>query len=244
MAAWCPSSKSTPPARTSARGSSCFGRNSNSALRIPREAKRWPMAERCRAMSRWRGKRYLRAPNWPDLDRKQLFWKEFKLCLAHPKGSKTLAYGGTLQGDVAMAGQALFACAELAGFRSEAVVLEGIQTLPCASQGKQNVGLWRNVAGRCRDGGASAICVRRTGRIWQGHPGPCRRRRRDVDSRSGGRPVWRAGQLLARLLPCVRLPQRRRQGHRRRRARSGSLDGRTKGKIENATSGRTSEDIA
>src|ERR1039457_6497826 len=116
MAAWCPSSKSTPPARTSARGSSCFGRNSNSALRIPREAKRWPMAERCRAMSRWRGKRYLRAPNWPDLDRKQLFWKEFKLCLAHPKGSKTLAYGGTLQGDVAMAGQALFACAELAGF--------------------------------------------------------------------------------------------------------------------------------
>ena len=56
-------------------------------------------------------------PASPDKRKgKQLFWKEFKICLAHPKGSKTLAYGGTLQGDVAMAGQALFACAELAGF--------------------------------------------------------------------------------------------------------------------------------
>lgn len=25
-------------------------------------------------------------------------WKEAKICLAHPRGSKTLAYGGTLQG--------------------------------------------------------------------------------------------------------------------------------------------------
>jgi hypothetical protein len=47
---------------------------------------------------------------------KKLYWKEAKLCLAHPKGSKTLAYGGTLQGDVAAAGQQLFACARLAGF--------------------------------------------------------------------------------------------------------------------------------
>lgn len=56
-------------------------------------------------------------PASPDKRKgKNLYWKEFKLCLAHPKGSKTLAYGGTLQGDVATAGQALFTCAELAGF--------------------------------------------------------------------------------------------------------------------------------
>jgi len=47
---------------------------------------------------------------------KNLQWKEAKICLAHPKGSKTLAYGGTLQGDVAMAGQKLFECAVQAGF--------------------------------------------------------------------------------------------------------------------------------
>ena len=35
---------------------------------------------------------------------KKLYWKEAKLCLAHPQGSQTLAYGGTLQGDVATAG--------------------------------------------------------------------------------------------------------------------------------------------
>jgi hypothetical protein len=29
---------------------------------------------------------------------KKLQWKEAKICLAHPQGSKTLAYGGTLQG--------------------------------------------------------------------------------------------------------------------------------------------------
>ncbi len=47
---------------------------------------------------------------------KKLYWKELKLCLAHPEQSKTLAYGGTLQGDVADAGQALFVCARQAGF--------------------------------------------------------------------------------------------------------------------------------
>jgi hypothetical protein len=46
---------------------------------------------------------------------KQLLWKEAKLCLAHAKGSTTLAYGGTLQGDVAQAGRQLFHCATVAG---------------------------------------------------------------------------------------------------------------------------------
>ncbi len=47
---------------------------------------------------------------------KKLQWKEAKICLAHPQGSKTLAYGGTLQGDVGTAGQQLMACATQAGF--------------------------------------------------------------------------------------------------------------------------------
>jgi hypothetical protein len=47
---------------------------------------------------------------------KKLQWKEAKLCLAHAQGSKTLVYGGTLQGDVATAGQQLFDCARQAGF--------------------------------------------------------------------------------------------------------------------------------
>ena len=47
---------------------------------------------------------------------KQLFWKEAKICLAHAKGSVTPVYGGTLAGDVAVAGQALFSCARAAGF--------------------------------------------------------------------------------------------------------------------------------
>lgn len=47
---------------------------------------------------------------------KQLQWKEAKLCLAHAQGSTTLVYGGTLQGDVASAGQKLFDCAREAGF--------------------------------------------------------------------------------------------------------------------------------
>jgi hypothetical protein len=47
---------------------------------------------------------------------KKLQWQEAKLCLAHAQGSKTLVYGGTLQGDVATAGQKLFDCARQAGF--------------------------------------------------------------------------------------------------------------------------------
>lgn len=47
---------------------------------------------------------------------KRLHWKEAKLCLAHAQGSRTLVYGGTLQGDVNQAGQALFDCAVRAGF--------------------------------------------------------------------------------------------------------------------------------
>lgn len=47
---------------------------------------------------------------------KKLQWKEAKLCLAHEAGSKTLSYGGTLQGDVAEAGKQLFGCARTAGF--------------------------------------------------------------------------------------------------------------------------------
>ncbi len=41
---------------------------------------------------------------------KTLHWKEAKLCLAHEAGSKTLSYGGTLQGDVGEAGKQLFGC--------------------------------------------------------------------------------------------------------------------------------------
>jgi hypothetical protein len=47
---------------------------------------------------------------------KTLRWQEAKLCLAHPQGSKTLVFGGTLQGDVDTAGQCLFDCAVQAGF--------------------------------------------------------------------------------------------------------------------------------
>ena len=47
---------------------------------------------------------------------KKLHWKEAKICLAHPQGSKTLAYGGTMQGDVDTAGRKLLACATQAGF--------------------------------------------------------------------------------------------------------------------------------
>src|SRR3970282_2664692 len=47
---------------------------------------------------------------------KKLVWKEAKICLAHAKGSTTLAFGGTLQGDALAAGQNLFACARAAGF--------------------------------------------------------------------------------------------------------------------------------
>ena len=47
---------------------------------------------------------------------KKLVWKEAKICLAHAKGSTTLAFGGTLQGDAVTAGLHLFACARAAGF--------------------------------------------------------------------------------------------------------------------------------
>ena len=53
---------------------------------------------------------------------KKLHWKEAKICLAHPQGSKTLAYGGTLQGDVATAGQQLFECAAQAGFGTSTLI--------------------------------------------------------------------------------------------------------------------------
>lgn len=53
---------------------------------------------------------------------KKLQWKEAKLCLAHVAGSKTLAYGGTLQGDVAEAGKQLFGCARSVGFGKESHV--------------------------------------------------------------------------------------------------------------------------
>ena len=47
---------------------------------------------------------------------KKLQWREAKICLAHPQGSKTLAFAGTLLGDVDTAGQCLFDCAVQAGF--------------------------------------------------------------------------------------------------------------------------------
>lgn len=47
---------------------------------------------------------------------KQLRWREAKICLAYRKGSRSLAYGGTLCGDVNDAGQELFRCAAAVGF--------------------------------------------------------------------------------------------------------------------------------
>lgn len=64
-------------------------------------------------------------PDAPQKDKrkgKQLQWKEAKICLAHANGSKTLAYGGTLQGDVAQAGRVLFHCTRVAGFGSNSRV--------------------------------------------------------------------------------------------------------------------------
>jgi len=58
-------------------------------------------------------------PNANSADKrkgKNLHWEEAKICLAHPQGSKTLAFGGTLQGDVDRVGQCLFDCAVQAGF--------------------------------------------------------------------------------------------------------------------------------
>jgi len=50
---------------------------------------------------------------------KKLLWREAKIGLAHPQGSQTLAYGGTLQGDVDVAGQCLFDCAIQSGFGTD-----------------------------------------------------------------------------------------------------------------------------
>jgi len=50
---------------------------------------------------------------------KKLLWREAKIGLAHPQGSKTLTFGGTLQGDVDVAGQCLFDCAIRAGFGTD-----------------------------------------------------------------------------------------------------------------------------
>lgn len=47
---------------------------------------------------------------------KTLSWREAKLCLAHPKGSQTPVYAGTIEGGVESAGRQLFACAVRAGF--------------------------------------------------------------------------------------------------------------------------------
>jgi hypothetical protein len=53
---------------------------------------------------------------------KKLLWKEAKLCLAHPLGSKQLSYGGTLQGDVEEAGRQLSRSASQAGFGAKTQV--------------------------------------------------------------------------------------------------------------------------
>lgn len=47
---------------------------------------------------------------------KTLLWREAKISLAHPKGSKTPVYAGTIEGGVETAGRQLFACAVRAGF--------------------------------------------------------------------------------------------------------------------------------
>jgi hypothetical protein len=47
---------------------------------------------------------------------KTLRWQEAKICLAHPQGSKTRVFGGTLQAGADTAGQCLFDCAVQAGF--------------------------------------------------------------------------------------------------------------------------------
>ena len=47
---------------------------------------------------------------------KTLLWREAKLSLAHPKGSRTPVYGGMIEGGVEAAGRQLFACAVRCGF--------------------------------------------------------------------------------------------------------------------------------
>lgn len=47
---------------------------------------------------------------------KRLSWKVAKIGLAHPSGSRTIVFGGTVQGDATAAGRILFDCARRAGF--------------------------------------------------------------------------------------------------------------------------------
>jgi len=57
-------------------------------------------------------------PDTTQADRrkgKHLRWKEAKIALAHPQGSQTLAYGGTVKGHAQHAGRILFDCARRAG---------------------------------------------------------------------------------------------------------------------------------
>lgn len=53
---------------------------------------------------------------------KLLLWKEVKIALAYPQGSRTLAFGGTVQGDAQQAGRILFDCACRAGFGPQSQV--------------------------------------------------------------------------------------------------------------------------
>lgn len=53
---------------------------------------------------------------------KKLAWREAKLSLAHPKGSRTPVYGGGIEGGVAEAGRRLFACAVRVGFGADSRV--------------------------------------------------------------------------------------------------------------------------
>ena len=64
-------------------------------------------------------------PDESQVDRrkgKSLFWKEAKIGLAHAKGSKKLAYSGTLQGDVDEAGKGLLRCVSRVGLGQETQV--------------------------------------------------------------------------------------------------------------------------
>jgi hypothetical protein len=47
---------------------------------------------------------------------KKLLWKEAKISLAHPNGSRTPIYAATIEGGVEIAGRQLFECAVRAGF--------------------------------------------------------------------------------------------------------------------------------
>jgi hypothetical protein len=58
-------------------------------------------------------------PNAAEKDKrkgKALQWREAKLCLAHPKGSVTPFYAGTIEGGVELAGRQMLHCAKRAGF--------------------------------------------------------------------------------------------------------------------------------